>query len=317
MIRFLALAFLAAAGCTVAADFPTHPVRIIVPFPPGGGADVVARLVSQRLSEKWGQPVVVDNRPGAGGNVAAEIAASAGADGHTLFQFNVANAIAPSVFRKLNYDPVADFRGITKLASAPLILVGHPELPAANLKALIDHARANPGKLTYASSGTGGSTHLLGELFNTMAQIRIVHVPYKGGAPGLVDVLAGRVDLMFVTPASGLQHIASGRLRAYGISTRERSSLTPGIPTIDEAGVPGFDASAWYGLVVPAKTPATLVDRINRDVRDVLERADTRARFAAEGADTDPQAPAAFDAFLRSEVGRWRSVAKDAGVEPE
>jgi tripartite-type tricarboxylate transporter receptor subunit TctC len=300
-----------------AADFPNKPVRLIVPFTPGGGADLVGRVVAEKLTEKWGQPVIVENRPGAGGNLAAKMAATAAPDGYTLFQYNVANAIAPSVYRNLNYDPLKDFAAVGRLGSSPLLLVAQLELPARNLEQLIAYARANPSKLTYASSGTGGSTHLLGELFNTLAGTKIVHVPYKGGAPGITDLLGGRVDLMFVTPASGLQHVSSGKLRALGVSSAKRSSLAPNIPTIAEAGVPGFDASAWYGLVAPAGTPVSIVEQINRDIRAVLQQRDVRDRFAAEGVEIEADTPAQFSAFLRTEVERWHRVAASAGVEPE
>lgn len=300
-----------------AADFPNKPVRLIVPFTPGGGADLVGRVVAEKLTEKWGQPVIVENRPGAGGNLAAKMAATAAPDGYTLFQYNVANAIAPSVYRNLNYDPLKDFAAVGRLGSSPLLLVAQFELPARNLEQLIAYARANPSKLTYASSGTGGSTHLLGELFNTLAGTKIIHVPYKGGAPGITDLLGGRVDLMFVTPASGLQHVSSGKLRALGVSSAKRSSLAPNIPTISEAGVPGFDASAWYGLVAPAGTPVSIVEQINRDIRAVLQQRDVRDRFAAEGVEIEADTPAQFSAFLRTEVERWHRVAASAGVEPE
>jgi tripartite-type tricarboxylate transporter receptor subunit TctC len=300
-----------------AADFPNKPVRLIVPFTPGGGADLVGRVVAEKLTEKWGQPVIVENRPGAGGNLAAKMVATAAPDGYTLFQYNVANAIAPSVYRNLNYDPLKDFAAVGRLGSSPLLLVAQLELPARNLEQLIAYARANPSKLTYASSGTGGSTHLLGELFNTLAGTKIVHVPYKGGLPGITDLLGGRVDLMFVTPASGLQHVSSGKLRALGVSSAKRSSLAPNIPTIAEAGVPGFDASAWYGLVAPAGTPVSIVEQINRDIRAVLQQRDVRDRFAAEGVEIEADTPAQFSAFLRTEVERWHRVAASAGVEPE
>lgn len=254
-VRMMVL--LAVLGVPVSASaqpYPTKPVRFIIPFAPGGGADLVGRLLGQKLAEIWGQPVIIDNRPGAGATIAAEISARAVPDGYTVFQFNIANAIAVSVHKKLSYDPVRDFAAVTQLASTPFILVGHPGLKAQNIQELIALGKSAPGSLNYSSSGRGGPSHLLGELFNSMAQIKVVHVPYASVAPAMNDLLPGRVQLMFVIPAVALPHIKAGRLRSYGISSIKRSALAPDVPTVAESGLAGFEGGAWYGVVVPTNT---------------------------------------------------------------
>lgn len=242
-VKWIGIAALTIAQAAAQA-YPTKPVRFIVPFTPGGGADLIGRVVGQKLGELWGQQVIVDNRAGAGGNIAAEITAAAAPDGYTLFQFNVANAIAPSVYKQLNYDPVKDFAGVTQLASSPFLLVAYPGIKAKSVQELIALARAEPGKLSYASSGIGGSTHMLGELFRAMSRTDIVHVPYKGAAPALTDITAGRVHLMFVVPASVLPYVNAGRLRALGFSGAKRSPLAPDVPTVAESGLSGFEGAA-------------------------------------------------------------------------
>jgi tripartite-type tricarboxylate transporter receptor subunit TctC len=297
--------------------YPTKPVRFIVPFTPGGGADLVGRVVGQKLAELWGQQVIVDNRAGAGGNIAAEITAAAAPDGYTLFQFNVANAIAPSVYKKLNYDPVKDFAAVTQLASSPFVLVAYPGIKAKNVQELIATAKAEPRKLSYASSGIGGSTHLLGELFKTMSRTDIVHVPYKGAVPALTDLTSGRVHVMFVVPAAALPHVKAGRLSALGVSSAKRSPLAPELPTIAESGIAGFEGAAWYGVVAPARTPRDIVSKLSRDVRHMLEQPDIRERFTAQGVEIVSSTPEEFARFIGSEIVKWRRVAGAAGISVE
>jgi tripartite-type tricarboxylate transporter receptor subunit TctC len=289
-------------------------VRFIVPFTPGGGADLVGRVVGQKLAELWGQQVIVDNRAGAGGNIAAEITAAAAPDGYTMFQFNVANAIAPSVHKKLNYDPVRDFAAVSQLAASPFVLVAYPGINAKTVQALVALARAQPGKLSFASSGIGGSTHLLGELFKALSKTDLVHVPYKGAVPALNDVTSGRVHVMFVVPATAMPHVNAGRLRALGISSVKRSPLAPDIPTIAEAGVPGFAGATWYGVVVPAKTPRDIVAKLARDVRHVLEQPEVRERLTTQNVEIVGSTPEAFARFIRTEMRKWRQVAGTAGI---
>lgn len=305
--------------CAMAAaqDYPMRPVRLIVPFTPGGGADIVARLVARKLTESWGQQVIIDNRPGAGGNIAAELTARAAADGYTLFQFNVANAIAVSVYKKLNYDPTRDFAAVTQLGSSPFILVAHPGVKAKTVQELIALAKAQPGKLNYASSGNGGSTHLLGELLKAMSHIDLVHVPYNGVGPALNDLLGGQVHLMFVVPAAALPHIAAGKLRAIGVSSTNRTSLAPDIPTIAESGVAGFEGSTWYGMVVPAGTPRVIVSKLSSDIQKVLHEEDIAMRLSGQGVEPVGSTPAAFAEFIKSEILKWGRVAKISGARVE
>lgn len=300
----------------LAQSYPTRPVRFIIPFAPGGGADLVGRVIGQKLTEIWGQPVIVDNRPGAGANIAAGIAARAAPDGYTVFQFNIANAIAVSVHKKLTYDPVKDFAAVTQLASTPFILVGHPSVRAQNIRELIALAKTEPGSLNYASSGTGGPSHFLGELFKTMAQINLVHVPYTSVAPALNDLLPGRMHLMFVIPAVALPHIATGKLRPFGVSSAARTVLAPEIPTIGESGLAGFEGGAWYGVVVPINTPRAIVLKLNQDFIKVLRQPGLRERFADQGVELVGSSPQEFAQFIKSEISKFHRVAATSGLSP-
>jgi len=290
--------------------FPAKPVRFIVPFPPGGGADVIGRVLSLKLVEKWGQQVVVDNRAGAGGNIAAELAATAPPDGHTLFQFNIANTIAVSLYRKLNYDPVKDFSAVTLLASSPFILVVHPSIKAGNVQELITLAKAQPGKLSYASSGNGGPSHLAAELLKTMTGIDLIHVPYKGIALVLNDLLAGQIQITFTVPGSGLPHVKSGRLRALAVSGAKRSALAPELPTIAESGVPGYEASTWYAVVVPAGTPRSVVAKLHTDITNVLQQPDVRERLTGVGVELIGSTPETLAQYIQSEIAKWSRLVK-------
>lgn len=311
---FSTIAVLGTAQVAHAQSFPERPVRFIIPFAPGGGADIVGRLLGQKLSEAWGQPVIVDNRPGAGASIAAEIAARAAPDGHTAYQFNIANAIAPSVRKRIAFDPVKDFAAVTQLASSPFILVGHPSLKARDLEQLIALARSSPGKLNYSSSGRGGPSHLLGEQFAAMAKLKLVHVPYASVSPALNDLIPGRIQLMFVIPAVAMPHLNAGRLRAYGISSAKRSPLAPDVPTVAEAGVPGFEGGAWYGVVVPAGTPQPIVAKLARDIIAILRQPEVNQSLIKRGIEVVASEPAAFASFIRSEVARYARVVAESGA---
>jgi len=308
----LLLALLLPAGA--AGAYPDKPVRFIVPFAPGGGNDIIARMLGQKLGENWGQQVVIDNRPGAGGNIAAETTARAAPDGHTIFQFNVANAIAVSVYRKLAYDPVRDFAAITQLASSPFIVVVHPAVRAGNVREFIALAKSQPGKFNYASSGNGGSTHLITEMFKTMAGIEMTHIPYNGAGPGIIDLLGGQVQMMFAVPATATPHLRSGKLRALGVSSLRRSPLAPELPTVAESGVPGFEGATWYGVVAPAQTPAPIVAQLHHDIVRVLRLPEVRDRLAAQGVEVVGSTPAEFGQFIRSEIPKWAKAARLSGA---
>ncbi len=298
-------------------SYPSKPVRFIIPFAPGGGADLVARLLGQKLTDVWGQPVIIDNRPGAGANIAAEISARAAPDGYTVFQFNIANAIAVSVHKKLGYDPVRDFAAVTQLASSPFILVGHPSVKAQNIRELVALAKSSPGSMNYASSGRGGPSHLLGELFTSMAQINVVHVPYASVAPALNDLLPGRIQLMFVIPAVAMPHIKAERLRAYGISTSKRSMLAPDVPTVAESGLAGFEGGAWYGVVVPTNTPPAIIAKLAKDIIAILRQPDVHERLSQQGVEVIGSQPAEFARFIKAEIGKFARVVATSGARFE
>jgi len=306
----------AASAQNATTAYPVKPIRFMVPFAPGGGNDIIARIVGQKLTEVWGQQVIVDNRPGAGGNIAAEITANAAPDGYTVFQFNVANTIAVSLYKKLAYDPVKDFAAVTQLASNPFMLVIHPSVRAKTVQELVALAKSQPGKLNYASSGNGGSSHLVSELFKTMSGTDIVHIPYAGSGPALNDLIAGQVQVEFTAPSAVIGHVKSGRVRALGVSSLKRIALAPDVPTVAESGVAGFDASAWYGVVVPARTPQPVINRLHGEVVKILA-GPTRQRLEAQGFEPDGGTPAAFAAYIKSEIAKWANVIKTAGIPAE
>lgn len=291
-----------------AQSYPSKSVRFIIPFAPGGGADQVGRLLGQKLTDVWGQPVIIDNRAGAGGNIAAEIGARAAPDGYTVFHFNVANAIAISVHKKLSYDPVKDFAAVTQLASSPFILVGHPSVKAQNIRELVALAKSSPGSLNYASSGKGGPSHLLGELLNSIAQINVVHVPYASVAPAMNDLLPGRIQLMFVIPAVAVPHIKAERLRAYGIAASKRSTLAPDVPTLAESGLAGIEGSAWYGMVVPTNTPPAIIAKLAKDTIGILQQPDVQERLSRQGVEVIGSQPAEFAQFIKTEISKFARV---------
>ena len=301
-----------------AEGFPEKPVRFVVGFTPGGPSDIIARALGQKLSERWTQQVVVENRPGAGGNIAAEAAAKSPADGYTwLLGNNSILATNQSLYAKLAFDPVRDFAPVALVAIQPNILVVNPGVPAASVRELIALAKAKPGQLNYASSGAGAAAHLAAELFKTMAGVDMVHVPYKGAQPALTDVIAGQAQLMFATSASVIPYIKAGRLRALAVTTAQRSPGMPELPTVSEAGVPGFEAITWHGVVVPHATPQPLVERLNADIVRALAERDLRERLEGLGAELAPGSPREFADYIAREIPKWAKVVRDSGARAE
>jgi tripartite-type tricarboxylate transporter receptor subunit TctC len=315
----LIAATLACAATTSSAQgFPEKPVRFVVGFTPGGPSDILARALGQKLAERWNQQVVIENRPGAGGNVAAEVVARSAADGYTwLLGNNSILATNQTLYRSLPYDPVKDFAPVSLVAVQPNILVVNPQVPANSVAELIALAKKNPGKLNYASSGAGAAAHLAGELFKTMAGVDLVHVPYKGAQPALTDVIAGQVQVMFATSASVIPFIKAGKLRGLAVTTARRSPSVPDLPTVSEAGVAGFEAITWHGVVVPAATPTPLVERLNRDIVSVLSLPDLRERLAALGAEVLAGTPREFADYIAAEIPKWSKVVRDSGARIE
>ncbi len=306
------------AGAATAQTYPTKPVRYIVPFPAGGSPDLVGRLLSDRLSKLWLQQVVVDNRSGAGGTLAAGIAARAVNDGYTLFQCNIAsNAIAASLYAKLPYDVLRDFEPVTRIGTTASALVVHPALPAANLTEFIAHAKANPGKLSYGSSGVGASPHLSMELFKTMTKTDIVHVAYKGAAPALADLMGGQVPVGISNIPAVMAPVQSGRMRALGVTSLKRAAQLPSVPTMVEAGLTGYEVTSWYGVCTPAGVPAPVLAKLHADITKVLQTRDVQQRLNDVVVEVAPTSRAEFSAFIASETKRWAQVAKDAGLTPQ
>jgi len=304
----------AVVPAALAQGYPAKPIRIVVGFAAGGPTDLAARLIAQKLTAKWGQQVVVDVRPGAGGNIAAEIVARSAPDGYTLLLPAFAHAVNPTLFRKLPFDTLKDFAPVALFASAANILATHPSVPATSLKELIALAKARPGQLTFGSAGNGTASHLAGELLNMMAGIRITHVPYKGSAPASTDLLGGQISMAFPGVAIALPYTRSGRLRSLAIASLKRSRIMPEVPTMSEAGLPGFEVISWYGLLAPAGTPADIVQRLNAEVTQSLHDADSMERLGSFGAEPVDSTPAQFDAFIRNEVVKWAKVIHAAGL---
>jgi tripartite-type tricarboxylate transporter receptor subunit TctC len=314
---FLLIGLLFALSAT-GTDFPAKPVRIVVPFPPGNLTDRLARLVGERLHEPLGQPVIVENRPGAHGNTGALEVARAAPDGHTLFMGYVGtHAVNPSLYPDLPYHPVKDFAPVTLVASVPNMLVVRPGLPARDVRELVALARREPGKLTFASIGTGTSTHMAAEQLKSAAGIDIVHVPYKGIGPAMLDVIAGRVDMMFGTVASAHPHARAGKLRALGVTTPARVPSAPEVPTFAEQGIAGFDQGAWFALYAPAGTPARIVDRLQQEISRILNRTDVAASLAAQGITPVGGSPAELAQFQREEAARWARIVRAARIKPD
>ena len=302
-------------GPALAQTYPQKALRIIVPFPAGGTTDILARAIGQKLTEQFKQQVIIDNRPGAGANIGAEIAARSPPDGYTLFGISTIHAINPSLYSKLTYDPIKDFAPITNVAATSQILSVHPSLPVNSVKAFIAYARAKPGELNYSSAGNGSQPHLTGELFKTMTGVNLVHVPYKGAPPAMTDLLAGQVALTFATAPSAVPHVRSGKLRALGVSTAARIKALPDVPTIAEAGVTGFEAAGWNGLVAPAGVPAAIVERLHGTIVKIIEEPAMTKYLADQGADPWTMTPAQYADYIKSEVAKWAKVVKASGAK--
>lgn len=298
------------------ATYPAKPLRFIVPFPPGGSADILARSIGAKLAEGLGQPVVVDNRPGAGTAIGAEATAKSPPDGYTIMIGTVSShAINPSLNPNLKYDPVKDFAPVSLVASIPFVLLAHPSLPAGSVQELIAFARAKPGTLNFSSAGNGTSNHLAGELFKSMTNVEMVHVPYKGSAPALTDLLAGQVSLMFDLVLTAQPHVRSGAAKALGVTGRSRSAALPNVPTIAESGVPGYEVSAWFGIFAPAGTPAAIVNRLNAEIVKIMRLPEMKERLASQGTDALTSTPEQFAAHVRDELAKWSRVVKASGMK--
>jgi len=314
-VSLLALALAAAALPAIAQNYPVKPLRIIVPFPAGGTTDILARAVGQKLTEEWKQQVVIDNRPGAGANIGAEVAAKSPPDGYTLFGISTIHCINPSLYSKLAYDPIRDFTPVTLVAETSQVLAVHPSLPVKTVKEFIAYAKARPGQLNYSSAGNGSQPHLTAEMFKTQTGISYVHVPYKGAPPAMIDLLAGQVALTFATAPSAVPHVKSGKIRALGVSTAKRISALPEVPTIAEAGVAGFEASGSNGLVVPAGTPQAIVERLNATIVKIVNEPAMRKYLSEQGADPRTMTIAEYGDYLKSEVAKWAKVVKASGAK--
>jgi tripartite-type tricarboxylate transporter receptor subunit TctC len=306
------------AGSTTAqpAAYPSKPIRFVVPYPAGGPLDTVARLLGQKVAESTKQPVIVDNKPGAGGNIGADAVAKAPPDGYMILMGAVAtHAINPTLYASIPYDPVRDFIPVTQVASTPNVLVVNPSVPANNVREFIAYAKANPGKLNFGSGSTGSAGHLAGELFKTMAGVEMTHVPYKGAAPAMNDLIGGQIQLMFDNLASSLAQVRAGRIRALAVTTAKRSALAPDLPTIAESGLPGFDISTWFGIFVPANTPPEIVDRLHSEFTRALAMPDIRDKMLALGAEPVGSRPGEFSAYIRTEADKYARVIKASGAK--
>ncbi len=302
-------------GTAAAGPYPDHPIRLMLPFPPSGPSDILARMFSQKLGEALGQQIVIDNRGGAAGAIACEIAKNAAPDGYTLLQATVGTmSINPSLYPKLAYEPLRDFAPVSLLAETPYILVVNPGVPAKSVKELVAYAKSRPGQLNFASGGVGTGNHFSGELFRISAGINIVHIPYKGSGVGQNDVISGQVQMMFINLLPALPHVTAGRLRGLGVTSANRSNAAPDIPTIAESGFPGYASTSWHGVVVPAKTPAAIVKRLNNELVKVAQQAELRKRLVAQGTDVIGSTPEEFRALIRAESVKWSKVVKTAGI---
>lgn len=306
----------AAPAAAQSAAYPVKPVRLLVGQAPGGATDVIARLVNTKLAESMGQTFIVENRTGAAGSIAAALVSKSAPDGYNLLLVSSSYAINPSLYTDLPFDPVKDLTPVSLIAEAPFLLLVHPSTPARNVKELIALAKARPGVLNYGSGGNGSSGHLAGELFTHLAKVNMVHIPYKGAGPALVDVIAGQVHLTFGSVLSSLSHVKNGRLRALGVTSATRSAGTPELPTIAEAGLPGYQTTTWYGLLAPANTPADIVQRLSDEMRKAVNAADVRNRILTDGAEPRGSTPKEFQAHLLAEMKRAAMIIKLAGIKP-
>ncbi len=311
-LSIFALIFAATAS---AQSFPTKPLKIIVPFPAGGTVDFFARVISTKLSEALGQSVLVENRAGAGGNIAAEAVAKAAPDGYTLLMGSEIIAINTSLYSKIGYDPVKDLAPITLVGTVPNILIVHPGLPVNSVNDLIALAKKTPGKISFASTGQGTSTHLSSELFKLMANIDMLHIPYKGGPPAIADLISGQVNMMFINMPTGITHVRSGKAKIIAVSSIKRVSQLPDVPTVDQAGVKGFETSAWSGLYAPAGTPADIINRLNAEVVKILKQPSVREQLMAQGAEPVGDTPEEFSRFTLAEISKWAKIIKISGAK--
>lgn len=318
---FFALVF--CATCVVdpppafSEDYPGKPIRIIVPYPPGGFNDTLARTLGQKLTEKWGQSVIVDNRPGGGTTIGTNLAAKSAPDGYTLLIVSFAFAVNPALYATLPYDTTKDFAPVVLAASTPNLLVVNPDLPVKSVKELISLAKAKPGKLNYASAGNGSSNHLSMELLKSLTGIDAVHIPYKGSAPAVTDLIGGQVDLMFDNVPNVLQQVKAGKLRAIAVSGRERSPFVKDLPTVAESGVAGFDVSVWFGVVAPAGTPQPVVAKLNAEINRILKLPDIKQTFNSQGVEPAGGTPGEFSAFIAAQAAKWGKVVRDSGAKAE
>jgi tripartite-type tricarboxylate transporter receptor subunit TctC len=318
LVMAIVVTTLAAPSAIAQATYPNKPVRVVVPFPAAGTTDILARAAAQKLSETWGQQAIVDNRPGAGGNIGSELVAKSAPDGYTLLMGTVGtHAINPSLYPKMPYDHVKDFVPVILVAGVPNVLVVNPSMQVNSVQELIAYAKANPGKLNFASSGNGTSIHLSGELFKVMTGVQMAHVPYKGSAPALTDLMGGQVQLMFDNLPSSLAFIKAGRLRALAVTSAQRSPALPDVPTVAESGVPGFEASSWFGLLAPAGTPRDIVTKINADTAKWLSSPDAKEKLAAQGAAVAGGSPEDFAKHIQAETAKWARVVKESGAKIE
>ena len=317
VLKCAVVAVLLQSGFAAAQSYPAGPLRMIVPFPPGGGTDILGRVIAQKLNEAWGQPVVVENRGGANGTIGAALAARAAPDGQTMLIVPSGFAVNPSIRRKLPYDSMRDFAPVGLVASGPYLMVVHPSVPAKTVREFIAWVKSRPGQVNYASTGTGSPPHLAAELLKVTAGIDMQHIPYKGGGAVLPDLLAGRVSMFFGSISTLRPHVQAGKLRAIAVTTVKRPSAMPDVPTFIESGLPGYEVAGWYGLLAPGKTPREIVHFLNGELRKALAEPDTRRRFAAHGADPGSGTAEEFGALIRSEITKWAKVVQAAGIKPE
>jgi tripartite-type tricarboxylate transporter receptor subunit TctC len=318
LLRVFASLAVIATSVAMAQPYPSKPIRFVVPYPAGGPLDTVARLLGQKVSESTKQPVIVDNKPGAGGNIGADAVAKAAPDGYTILMGAVAtHAINPYLYASMPYDAARDFIPVTQIASTPNVLVVNPSVPASNVREFIAYAKANPGKLNFGSGSTGSAGHLAGELFKTMAGVDMTHVPYKGAAPAMNDLIGGQIQLMFDNLASSLAQVRAGRIKALAVTTAKRSPLAPELPTIAESGLPGFDINTWFGLFVPAGTPREVVERLHTEFTRALAAPEVREKMLNLGAVPVGSTPEEFAAYVRAEAGRYARVVKSSGARAD
>lgn len=311
--------FAAACGVSAAAaDYPDRPIRMLVGFAPGGGTDTTARAIAQKISVAMNQQVIVDNRAGGAGNAATEIVVKSGADGYTILMGTIAAlAINPTLYGNLPFDPIKDLAPVAQAVNSSNILVAHASVPATSVKELIALAKAKPGELNYGSSGVGGTGHLAGVLFDLLAGTRMTHVPYNGGGPAMIALVGGQIQLVFATPPTALPQIKAGKIRGYAVTTLARSAAMPDIPTLAESGLAGFDANNWYGIVVPARTPKSIITRLNAETNKALASPDLKALFLTQGLDPAPGTPEQYGAYIKSELAKWEKIIKTSGAKPQ